>query len=315
MSWMDKISAWLDRFGIKPFAPYEVIFMRVFFAAAVFFLTFPPERELFATQPKPNGFAQFIDFTFFADPDVYARFEAIAIICLVLYAAGVLHVVALPYLAWFSIATKTLANSQGGISHSYQMISLILLVQAAVAVAEFGWALAKGKKVPWFAGDRWWNSSGIYYSQLAIAGCYVVAAVTKLLDSGGTWLWNSPHLVKELVKTQRQNFYSTLDPQYAGEVPHVDWLSSHPMVARLLFSPGLLFELLAFVALLGRRWALGTGLALIALHEGIRFFMGLKFTNFEACLTIFFINVPFWIAAGWKKLAGGKAKVPEKAAG
>lgn len=248
------------------------------------------------------------DFTFFADPKLYGTFSGIGIAALALYVIGFLPVLTLPYLAWFSIATKTLANSQGGISHSYQMVSLVLLAQAVVTVWCFLQALPfrgtgdtrccclPGWLVTHLRVERW----ALYYSQVVIVACYVTAGITKLLNSGGMWLWNTPYLAKDLIKTDRQNFYSQLK-EGGGEVAYVAALLEHPMLARLLFSPGLLLELGALCALLGRAWGCWVGLSLIAMHIGIDVVMGLNFKVFEMTVLIFLVNVPWWVAyaAGW----------------
>jgi len=277
---------------------WEAFLMRLFFAWVVYDKTFPTLKEKFTGQPQPNGIAQWFDLTFFADPQIYQRLEMFGIGCLVAYVIGFLPVIALPYLAWFSIASKTLANSQGGISHSYQMVSLILLAQAIVAIWRFVGA-ARNRRNEESSGlwrtdnlhDRW----AVFYSQIAIAACYVTAGITKLRNSDGAWLWNTPYLVKDLVKTTRQNFYAKLDPQYAGEVDYVEPILNHPMIARVLFAPGLLLELAAVLALLGRRWSLALGLGLIALHLGIKEVMHLNFLLFELCVLIFLVNPPYWL--------------------
>jgi len=270
--------------------------MRLGFALVIYFETFPPLKERFDSQPQPNGLAEWgFDFTFFADPGTHALFCGVGVGALVLYVIGLVPWLALPYLAWFSIATKTLANSQGGISHSYQMVSLILLAQAVVAI----WWVLRGRDSrvgPWrtaIKADR----LAVYYSQVVIAACYVTAGITKLLNSGGAWLWNTPFLVKDLVKTQRQNFYSQLDVErFGGEVPYVDAMLQHPMWTRILFAPGIFLELAACLALLGRKWALGLGLALIALHAGIDEVMQLNFKVFQLSVLIFLVHPPHWLA-------------------
>jgi hypothetical protein len=209
----------------------------------------------------------------------------------------------LPYLAFFSIATCTLGNSDGGIGHSYQMVSLILLAQAVVVVViaiksrSFGW-LSDGQTDTFLA----------YYAQIMIVLCYVTSGITKVKNSDGDWIWNSPYFAADIVKAEYQTHYSRLDePLDEASIARGHWLVEHPMVARLLFAPGLFFELLAFFALLSRQWALLFGLALIGMHSFIEFFMSLDFFLFQACVAIWLVNPAWWIYSGIRRINGLKA--------
>lgn len=291
---------------------WEAALMRLFFALLVYFETFPPVKERFATQPRPNGLAEWgFDFTFFADPQLYELLSGIGVVALAFYVLGVLPVLCLPYLAWFSIATKTLANSQGGISHSYQMVSLILLAQAIVALWCFIAGLRRGDRGALrltsclVTGGRL-DRFGLYYTQAVIVACYVTAGITKLIHSGGMWLWNTPYIVKDLVKTDRQNFYSQLN-EGGAEVAYVGFILEHPMLARVLFSPGLLLELAAVLALFGRGWSFWVGVALISMHLGIDLVMGLNFKIFELTVLIFLVNLPWWAVVAGRRVAGARS--------
>ena len=306
-----KVNGFLDTLGIRNYHRWEVTIMRVAFAVLVFY-TFPTEKHLYATQEHPNGIAHWFDLTFLADPEEYKPLEFIACICLVVYALGILPVLPLGYLVWFSIVTRTLANSQGGISHSYQMVTLILLAQFIVAFCAFVVPLFKERRFSLFQ-NRFWDNCAVYYSQLGMAGAYVIAALTKLNNSGLMWFWNSPYFVTDVIKTNRQNYYAKLDDErfleFGKEVEYVQAISDYPMFARVLFAPGILFEIGAFLALLGRKWALAVGLSLVALHLGIKEVMKLDFLKNEICVAIFMINIPFWIFYLVQKTRGKKVEL------
>ena len=305
------VGKFLDRFGIRRYHRWEFDLMRVAFAVLVFY-TFPSEKHLYATQDNPNGIAQWFDLTFLANPDVYRPLEIIGYVCLVVYAIGILPVIPLGYLVWFSIVTRTLANSQGGISHSYQMVTMILVAQFIIAAIAFFRPLIKEGKFRLFQSS-YWDNRAIYYSQLAMAGAYVIAAITKLKNSGLMWFWNSPYFVTDVIKTNRQNYYAKLDDErflkYGEEVPYVQLISDYPMFARILFAPGILFEIGAVLALLGRKWALAVGLLLVSLHLGIKEVMKLDFLKNEICVAIFMINIPFWIYFAFRKFSGKKVEL------
>lgn len=274
--------------------------MRVLFAGLIAWKTFPTEKQRLVDPDKPNGIAHFIDLKFLANSEIYYPLQWIAIACLILYAVGFLLWLTLPYLASFSIIVGTLGNSDGGIGHAYQMVSLILLGQAVVAVfcaicsRRFG--LFSDEKVDTFLA---------YYAQVMIVSCYVTSAITKVKNSDGTWLWNSPYFSAEIVKTEYQTHYSRLDvPLDESSIQRAEWLVEHPMVARALFAPGLIFELLAFVALFSRRWAFLVGIGLIGMHWFIEFFMSLDFFLFEACVAIWLVNPAWWIVSGIRRVTG-----------
>ena len=287
----------LDRIGPRPFGRWEVVIMRCLFAFLIYWETMPSEKSRFDEQPKPNGIAHFFDLTFLADPGIYATLEWIAIGCCLLYAIGLVLWVVTPCLAMFSIATWTLANSQGGIGHTYQMVSLILLAQAVVAVAVGIRSWSKERRILWFPDERM-DTYLAYFAQVAIVACYVTSGLSKVKNSDGRWLWNSPYFATAIVKTEHQSYYSRLDePLDEAAIDRSHWLIEHPMAARALFAPGLIFELAAFFALFSRRWALAFGFALVGMHEIIEFIMSLHFAFFQYCVAIWLINPGYWLVS------------------
>jgi len=90
----------------------------------------------------------------------------------------------------------------------------------------------------------------------------------------------------------------------ATELPY--WLAEHPWTTRLFFSPGLFLELLAFVALWGRRPAAFIGMGLLIMHYVIGIVMGLRFSAHEWLLLIFLVNMPYWIWRGILKVRDEK---------
>jgi hypothetical protein len=84
------------------------------------------------------------------------------------------------------------------------------------------------------------------------------------------------------------------------ELPRL--IVEHPNLTRLAFTPGLLLELGALLALTGRRAACAVGLGLLAMHLLAREVMELGFVAHEWLLVIFFINVPWLVCAAWRQL-------------
>jgi hypothetical protein len=69
-------------------------------------------------------------------------------------------------------------------------------------------------------------------------------------------------------------------------------MNEHPTLSSLFFGMGLLIELFAFLALLGRRWAFFFGLTIIALHLSISHLMQLDFWYHIWAAVIFLLNLP-----------------------
>jgi len=275
--------------GFRPLSaqPLEPLLLRAAFAWVVWISL--PNSLPYDAQPAPNGLAQWLDLTALAEPQVYsaARWGCAAALMIYVFGRGMRLV--LPMLTLFHTAVFTLKNSQGAIHHSFQIISLILLAQTIV----YYWPRLKQRQ-----------DIAIYASQQVIAGIYVVAALSKILMSELKWIWDSPNLAVQIIKTNEGNYYNRLDTSYL-EAPGfaiAEWICANPWLARPLLGGGLILELFAFLALWNRRWALGIGLGLIAMHEGIHIMMGLHFIYHEYLLLIFLVNPFFWLIAGWQKL-------------
>lgn len=253
----------------------------------------------FDTQDKANGMAHLVDLTFFSNQRVVDVLPWIVLPCLLLYVFGVGLPVALPILLIVQIGARTLYNSQGYIHHGYQMVSLVLLVQTGVVLwhcfknwrEAFG--LRRAKAAP--GSYTFWDSL-VRYSQYMIIGCYLIAGVIKPIKSDGEWFKNSHLIGIQLVKTDRQNHYSDLSPDFGNDpVAYASEMFEHPNLTRLFLAFGVLLEIFAFVALYNRLTAFVMGLLFILFHYFNEFLMHLYFFNNEKLVWIFLINLPFWI--------------------
>ena len=279
----------------------EVAAMRLLFGV-LFYLNIPNLSKFLKQdnpQPKPNGLAEWgIDFSWVGDPATLGVLKLILIPVLVVYVLGVLRWVALPYMLTLSVAIGTFKNSQGSISHIYQVITMVLLVQV-------GWHLylavrrAIGKPHE-FSGGWGIDRGEVFVSQSAVAAVYLTTAITKLVRSDGAWIFQLRHIGVDLDKTWSQAYYNELvfdAPAWAVWMKTI--VTDHPWVAMVLFGPGLLAELFAFLGLYGRKWALVMGGMLVVLHLGAIYVMQLTFWPNIACLAIFFVNLPYWLLLRW----------------
>jgi len=288
-----KLRAFLgERLRPKPASAGEWFWMRLLFACVVAY-TFNDTRPYgFESQPAPVGIAYILPLQFLSFPGVREAILGIVGIALLCYVLNRGLRWALLALTICSILTNTLLNSQGFVLHAYQIVTLTLLGQTILAFhhqSKRGSAFSEALK----------RSQFVFYSQGIVLGTYVVAALSKVINSRGQWLWNSKYLSGELIKSHRQVYYQKLDPALAEDIGAAVWLKAHPFLSQVIFGSGFFLELLALAALLGRWWALGIGLSLIAMHRGIYTLMRLEFPFNELLVLIFLVNLPYWF--WWRK--------------
>ena len=284
------------------YGPWERAAMRVLFALVVAWHL--PTDLAYDDLPKPNGLARLVDLTFLLNATVFDIFRYTAYAALLLYVARLWWSIALPYLAAFSIAAGSIFNSQGAISHHLQIVSLVLVAQTAAHWFD----RLTARRVPLAEGAHG-EDRAISWSLQAIAATYLVSGLTKLIETSGAWILQSPLVALQVVKSNEQDFYDALDPSRTGRgVAVAEWMLQHPLIVGAAMTAGLLLELGAPAILLGRGWAAGYGLALILFHESIHRVMKLHFEWNEYLLWIYLVNVPFWALLAASALRRGSAR-------
>lgn len=285
--------------------------------AGLFFFQGLPNVAQFSKQPAPVGLGHWINFTFFAHPQVMLALKGLLAVVLCLYVVGLFPVITLSYMAFMSVGLGTLFNSQHAIGHSYQPLSLVIVVQWL-----FVCALQIGRRFHWQPSYPPPDLE-VHYSKQTLAAVYMVAAITKLARSEGGWLMQLPGIVVQLQKTQDQFFYDHLKP--LGE----DWLASftnlllhYPALTYLFFGAGLFLEFFAFLGLISRSWGLAVGLGLLTMHYLADQIMGLSFTVLSSLVVIYFVNLPYWVVKMTQMLERVRARgsalgqpAPDKLAG
>lgn len=301
------VEKWIDH------GYYELLVMRCLFAAVIHDSI--NWKRTFSMIVDPNGLARIPlepvqqALLWFGDAGHLALLRSWIWVPLAFYAIGLLPVPAILSLLAVTIATGTLENSDGGIGHSYQIVSLILL-------AQLGSHLHSAVRVSGAPGRRWrrWllpadtaQNHATHLAKVTIAAAYVVCGVAKLIKSDFLWIHKIPLLSVQITKANLRDYYNTLEQKtdfVATRIPQL--IVEFPNLARLFFGAGLFLELGAFLALRGRRWALGVGLALMTLHFMIDQIMSLTFWTHMFCLAIFYVNVP-GLKATWRE---GRAAGP-----
>jgi hypothetical protein len=279
---------------------WEAMLLRLCFAVLLWFNLpafnkFPEQRTPVGLAAQPFG----IDFTFVNDPATMAVLKSWLLPMLAIYVIGYLRWLPLLYMLTLSLAVGTLKNSQGGeISHRFQIITMILLVQCGWhLLCAARWVVGRIRGKPYQFHHGWdVDRVEVFVSQSAIVAIYLTTAITKMIRSGGEWLWQVRHVGVDLQKTWGQDYYNTLSQDAPGWAVWIkDTVTTHPWVAIVIFGPGLLAEFGAVLGLYGRTKAFLIGVALVILHVGAITVMKLEFEQNIICLVIFFVNVPFLI--------------------
>jgi hypothetical protein len=273
-------------FSLPTVSSLEGFFLRFLFGVVVAF-TLSLEVS-FRDQPHPVGLARFFDLTWLSDPQKLSAYRSVMYLLLAFYASGLLLPVVLPALAVGYTLMFTLFNSQGYTHHGYQIVSLTLVAQAATVLY---YTALKGFRLR--PPDPLLNAWLLVQSQVAVTGTYLVSFLTKVFSTGVMWFWNAHYIALDMVKTQRQHYFSRLNPADAGDPAEAMWLLEHPWIARGLFTSGVALEAIAFLALAGRRLSFLIGVGLILLHRSVSMLMGLRFQYNEMLCVIFLVGIPY----------------------
>ncbi len=252
-----------------------------------------PVTLAYDSLPYPNGLARVLDLTAILEPRVYTACRYTFYGALAFYVLRLGWWLVLPYMTLLSIIVGSTLNSQGGIGHYLQIVSLVLLAQTAAYY--YHWVRSRGPTEDFDAEGRL-----ISWSQQAIAATYLASGLTKLITTSGRWIFQSPLVAIQIIKTNEQDFYDKLSSASSANAwTTAEWMAHHPWIVGALMTAGLLLELAAPVLLLGRRAAAAYGLTLLLFHHTIHRMMKLHFVYNEYLLWIYVINIPFWICAAF----------------
>jgi hypothetical protein len=293
------------------FAWWETVLMRAGFAMLLL-SRFPPLASLPAPGAElrfPNGLAKWIDLTWALDPTAYSDITLLLHAAAALYVTGFAFPLSSTLLFLCYLVAGTLQNSLGSISHYYQVMTLMLLGQS---LASWLWvASGQGGREVWSRSPASLHSFTARVTLQVLAGNYVLCALTKLINSNGAWIWNSQYMPVQYAKIQAQHYYTTLQHPDLGLGGALNELcTQHPWLCMLVYAPGLIVELFAFLMLFGRLWLLITGVTVIAMHALVDITMNLGFPQHQWIFFLYAVNLPFWIVKGIQSLPLGMRRHP-----
>ncbi|MFZ4764510.1 MAG: hypothetical protein ACOYMN_06105 [Roseimicrobium sp.] len=292
--------AWRWCFAIEPMAHawWETLIMRGVIAWATLITLW--HTAPFTSQPQPHGLAAWgADFTWLGNGALTPSLRIVLGVSLVLYVCRVLPALTLLPALVASFGLGVLGNSQGAIGHATQIVTTVLLLQWLA----YAWALLRpcvGRSLPQeYNGDQ----LAADWARQGVAATYVVSAISKLIESEGNWIADTPYFGLQIVKSNNMGFYDWLAPRTEGfGAAAGQWFVDHPWMAMVLFGAALPLELFAFIGLHNRRAALAFGVALFGFHSIVTEFMQLGFLYHKMLLVALFVNPAWWLVQGAKRI-------------
>ncbi|TLD71762.1 hypothetical protein FEM03_06385 [Phragmitibacter flavus] len=250
------------------------------------------------SQPHPTGLGHFFDFTWLSTPANYELANLVSRSGIILFALGVLPVFGLCGFLVLDISLHSLASSQGFQGHGAQVNGLL-------ALGLLGGYL-------WHAAQRWkvWNplhqpllfdagsaaASALQGARIMLAATYVVSGLSKVTKGGIDWPLRGDSFVLQILKAQDEMRATHIHTELTSSaVAFGEFLAAHPALASLMLCGALALELGAFLALLGRRWALAIGIGLLVFHKSNHWLMGLPFKANQWALWFLFIMPLHWL--------------------
>lgn len=307
-------------FKIPAYSRAEMALMRLGLAALIVFLFPFAQFTSFDAQPHPRGFAQWLDLSVISRPEVGIALRAMMCAAALAYVFRRAMVPSLGVILCSLTAAGTLANSQGGVGHGTQILTLVVLGQTLAwgQAALQGWTgallrpMTPGPKEK--LGSEWRDAverRAVFYGMQLAAASYVISGITKIQVTDGRWIRYLPNLSIQIIKTHAQEFYSSLGgPGMDRAMRIAEFILAHPNLVRVVLGVALYLEVFAFVGLANRRMALLIGSGLVAMHLAIDLVMSLTFSLNILILLIFFVNLPYLMIQAYSKLNKGEAPVP-----
>jgi hypothetical protein len=258
-----------------------------------------------AAQTMPKGLAHWMDLSFLQDPNIFPTLKIIFGLALLLWVFGKFSVIACAYLLFLISAVGSLRNSYGNIHHGTQIIGMVMLGW----LVGYAWRLWQTDSPrPWLnrllSPERKDHEFATFLALQAAAGTYVIAGVSKLVNSGWAWITGLTNLSLHVEKIGYQHYLGTGDiSRYDHAKDMATMLAAHPTATVWIVGSGLFFELGAFWAVWSRAHAFIFGIILWIMHVQIVWLMQLEFPMNSWVLAVLFINMP-WLLLQGVKLTG-----------
>jgi hypothetical protein len=266
-------------------ARWEMLLARGLLAWALW-QAIPGGTPEFSSQPYPHGLAQWIDFSWVGDKDVFGAAIVLARLGLIFYALGILAPLGLVAFLVVDVSHHTFFTSQGIQGHGSQLNALIAL--ALLCGHVFAVFRSRSWKELLLSGSDS-EQSALGWSRLMLAATYVVAGLSKIHHGGWDWWTRGESFALQILKAQDEMHFTMASPPLSASADAFGhFLETHASFADPLLLCALLMEVGAFLACTGRLPALLLGSGLVLFHLSNQWLMGLPFRgNVMMCLILF----------------------------
>lgn len=257
---------------LPAWTPTELAWMRALVVIAMLSLVHPERPGSFT---KPLGIARFVPLGRLVG---WRSLDRVRLVLAVLFAAGLASPLPSVGLAVLTLVSVTAASSDGAVNHGRHLLLLVLAAHAAADTLI--WLDDQFDRELLVAPDR-----AAVWSVQVILAMYFAAGVSKVINSGGTWIERSKNL--ELVILRRSYLAPGGDRSLPGRFGAL--LGARPRLIALAASGGLLVEVASPVALIHPIAMFATGVALIAMHLLNGYFLRLSFSLNQALIGTFLV--------------------------
>lgn len=309
-SWIPKPIRSLFRLESVEHAWWEHIFFRIGMAWLIYdsvpFMRLQGCPE-YTSLPVPSSIGIIWDgITALGDINVFRVVRQLFWIALGLYVCGVATPIALTYMFVVDMCLGSLFASQGAHGHSRQVLGLVML-----GLALASWVVPFLKSRGGWRNFLLWTTPAqdlvVNWGRQMLAAAYAASAVTKEINSQGFWFMRYDSFILAVIKAQEEAVIKGTEMTQEA-MDFAEWMAGQPVVSSIMLFGAFVLELCTPLILLNRRMALVIGSLLIVFHLINAWFMGLPFQLNRLIITVLFINVPFWIIWGGKKLVSNKSQ-------
>lgn len=240
-------------------------------------------------QSRPVGLARRLDLRWLEPRR--QLFHGLAQLSVVAYMVDVGTSWALAYLTAFLVLHVTAASSAGSVNHGHHMVTIVAVAQTCAVLVWNATEALDGDVEDWLGASR--GAAAAWWSVQVIVALYLTSGLTKVIDTGGRWIRESPGLL--VSATSRLETAGAMGGHAQLRIAQraqrmIDAFVPHTWLARGLFTAGLLVELAVPLALLGAESRAAVGVCLIALHQANARLLLLPFPTYQLLVFCYLVN-------------------------
>lgn len=131
----------------------------------------------------------------------------------------------------------------------------------------------------------------IQFSVQVVAAGYVLAGISKIMQSGWKWVLDGERITLQILKSHYYTYIDLGNEKWLNKgYELVNFIEAHPYLLIILLASSLILELGAFLAIFSRRHAVFYGLLLLSMHIGIYWVMEIAIVSILFPMLIFMLN-------------------------